>query len=182
MGSKYTVPTINLARYQELVPKDGVYITWTRVGDERFESVTNVGNRPTFGADSFAVETHLLNFSPIDLSRRAKWRFVFCCGCAMRSSSLRRGAARANRQRCEESAEIFSSAAASSAPVSSHDGITQRQRQSNFCFRARLFPKHLPQRASDAGEQGFLCGNRSTLMGSLPSTRTMVIELSTERT
>ena len=66
-GSKYTVPTINMARYEELVPKDGVYITWTRVGAERFDSVTNVGNRPTFGADSFAIETHLLNFHPIEL-------------------------------------------------------------------------------------------------------------------
>ncbi len=59
--------TINLARYEELVPKDGVYITWTRVGPERFDSVTNVGNRPTFGAESFAIETHLLNFHPIEL-------------------------------------------------------------------------------------------------------------------
>src|ERR1700735_3497155 len=67
-GSKYTVPTINLARYEELVPKDGVYITWTRVGTERFDSVTNVGNRPTFGADLFAMETHLLNFHPIELT------------------------------------------------------------------------------------------------------------------
>jgi riboflavin kinase/FMN adenylyltransferase len=67
-GSKYTVPTINLARYEELVPKDGVYIAWTRVGAERFDSVTNVGNRPTFGADSFAIETHLLNFHPIELT------------------------------------------------------------------------------------------------------------------
>jgi riboflavin kinase / FMN adenylyltransferase len=67
-GSKYTVPTINLARYEELVPKDGVYITETRVGTEGFESVTNVGNRPTFGAELFAIETHLLNFHPIDLT------------------------------------------------------------------------------------------------------------------
>jgi riboflavin kinase/FMN adenylyltransferase len=67
-GSKYTVPTINLARYEEQVPKDGVYITCTRVGSERFDSVTNVGNRPTFGADSFAIETHLLNFHPIELT------------------------------------------------------------------------------------------------------------------
>lgn len=66
-GHKYTVPTINLARYDELVPKDGVYITRTKVGDETFDSVTNVGNRPTFGADSFAIETHLLNFHPIDV-------------------------------------------------------------------------------------------------------------------
>jgi riboflavin kinase/FMN adenylyltransferase len=66
-GSKYTVPTINLNRYEELVPQDGVYITRTRVGAECFDSVTNIGNRPTFGADSFAIETHLLNFHPIDL-------------------------------------------------------------------------------------------------------------------
>ena len=67
-GSKYTVPTINLSRYEEMVPKDGVYITRTRVGDECFDSVTNIGNRPTFGADSFAIETHLLNFHPLDLT------------------------------------------------------------------------------------------------------------------
>ena len=67
-GSKYTVPTINLNRYEELVPRDGVYITQTRVGAECFNSVTNVGNRPTFGSDSFAVETHLLNFHPLELT------------------------------------------------------------------------------------------------------------------
>src|ERR1700733_5147783 len=67
-GSKYTVPTINLSRYEELVPRDGVYITRVRVGGETFDAVTNVGNRPTFGADSFAIETHLLNFHPIELN------------------------------------------------------------------------------------------------------------------
>jgi riboflavin kinase/FMN adenylyltransferase len=71
-GTRYTVPTINLAHYEELVPKDGVYISRTRVGSgdksECFDSVTNVGNRPTFGADSFAIETHLLNFHPLELA------------------------------------------------------------------------------------------------------------------
>ena len=67
-GAKYTVPTINLSRYEELVPKDGVYITQTRVAQECFDSVTNVGNRPTFGTDSFAIETHLLNFHPLELT------------------------------------------------------------------------------------------------------------------
>jgi riboflavin kinase/FMN adenylyltransferase len=76
-GSKYTVPTINLARYEELVPKDGVYITWTRVATERFESITNVGNRPTFGADSFAIETHLLNFHPFDLTPESEVEICF---------------------------------------------------------------------------------------------------------
>ena len=76
-GSKYTVPTINLARYEELVPKDGVYVTRTRVGEECFDSVTNVGNRPTFGADSFAVETHLLNFHPLQLSAETEVEIHF---------------------------------------------------------------------------------------------------------
>jgi riboflavin kinase / FMN adenylyltransferase len=76
-GSKYTVPTINLARYEELVPKDGVYITCTRVEKETFESVTNVGNRPTFGADLFAIETHVLNFHPIDLTPETEVEICF---------------------------------------------------------------------------------------------------------
>lgn len=67
-GAKYTVPTINLSRYEELVPRDGVYITRTRVGGECFDSVSNVGNRPTFGSDSYAIETHLLNFHPLELT------------------------------------------------------------------------------------------------------------------
>jgi riboflavin kinase/FMN adenylyltransferase len=76
-GSKYTVPTINLSRYEELVPKDGVYITRTRVGQECFDSVTNVGNRPTFGDDSFAIETHLLNFHPVELTAQTDVEVFF---------------------------------------------------------------------------------------------------------
>ncbi len=80
-GAKYTVPTINLAHYDELVPRDGVYITRTRVGqgnnNECFDSVTNVGNRPTFGADSFAIETHVLNFHPLELSAETEVEIHF---------------------------------------------------------------------------------------------------------
>jgi len=76
-GAKYTVPTINLAHYEELVPKDGVYVARTRIGSECFDSVTNVGNRPTFGADSFAIETHLLNFHPIELSAETEVEIHF---------------------------------------------------------------------------------------------------------
>ena len=76
-GSKYTVPTINLARYDELAPKDGVYITWTRVAKEQFDSVTNVGNRPTFGNEVFAIETHLLNFHPIELTPQTEVEICF---------------------------------------------------------------------------------------------------------
>ena len=76
-GSKYTVPTINLARYEELVPRHGVYITRTRISTEQFESVTNVGNRPTFGVELFAIETHLLNFHPIELTPETEVEICF---------------------------------------------------------------------------------------------------------
>lgn len=76
-GSKYTVPTINLSHYEELVPRDGVYITRTRVGQECFDSVTNIGNRPTFGSDSFAIETHLLNFHPLELTAETEIELSF---------------------------------------------------------------------------------------------------------
>jgi riboflavin kinase/FMN adenylyltransferase len=76
-GTRYTVPTINLAPYPELVPKNGVYVTCTRVANERFESVTNVGNRPTFDGQSFAIETHLLNFHPISLDEQTEVEITF---------------------------------------------------------------------------------------------------------
>ena len=76
-GRKYTVPTINLGPYHELVPTNGVYVTRTRVDGETFNSVTNVGNRPTFGADSFAIETHLLDFHPIDITPETKVEVSF---------------------------------------------------------------------------------------------------------
>ncbi len=76
-GRQYTVPTVNLARYDELVPANGVYITWLRVAGECFETVTNVGNRPTFGEESFAIESHLLNFHPIELQPETELELIF---------------------------------------------------------------------------------------------------------
>jgi riboflavin kinase/FMN adenylyltransferase len=77
-GTKYAVPTINLAPYAELLPAHGVYITTLEIGGERlFRGVTNVGNRPTFGADSFAVETHLFGFEPIDLTESTPLEMTF---------------------------------------------------------------------------------------------------------
>jgi len=76
-GARYTVPTINLSRYEELAPQDGVYITRTRVAQECFDSVTNIGNRPTFGAESFAIESHLLNFHAIALTAETEVEIYF---------------------------------------------------------------------------------------------------------
>ena len=76
-GHKYTVPTVNLERYDELVPANGVYVTRSRIGNEIFDSVTNVGVRPTFGPDSFAIESHLLNFHEIELTAQTEVELTF---------------------------------------------------------------------------------------------------------
>jgi len=80
-GTRYAVPTINLAPYAELLPGNGVYVTCLQIGTgdsaEFFEAVTNIGNRPTFGADSFAVESHLLNFHPLDLHEHTPLTVTF---------------------------------------------------------------------------------------------------------
>ena len=63
VGSKQTVPTLNLRPDTELLPADGVYISRTRSldGPGCWRSVTNVGVRPTFGDSDRVVETHLLD-------------------------------------------------------------------------------------------------------------------------
>jgi riboflavin kinase/FMN adenylyltransferase len=80
-GTQYAVPTINLAPYDGILPAHGVYVTRLRVGTGQdavtFDGVTNIGNRPTFGADSFAVETHLFDFHPIALTEETPLRLTF---------------------------------------------------------------------------------------------------------
>ncbi|HET9086431.1 MAG TPA: bifunctional riboflavin kinase/FMN adenylyltransferase [Acidobacteriaceae bacterium] len=76
-GSTYTVPTINLAPYSELLPANGVYATCLKIDGEQFPAITNVGDRPTFGWDSFAVESHILNFHPITLDETTELRLQF---------------------------------------------------------------------------------------------------------
>jgi riboflavin kinase/FMN adenylyltransferase len=77
-GTRYAVPTINLAPYADLLPAHGVYVTTLKIGAERvFRGVTNAGNRPTFGADSFAVETHLFDFEPVALDETTPIEMTF---------------------------------------------------------------------------------------------------------
>lgn len=66
VGGRQTVPTLNLQPEAELSPARGVYVTSTREPStgRRWESVTNIGNRPTFNGAEQTVETFLL--SPLD--------------------------------------------------------------------------------------------------------------------
>jgi riboflavin kinase/FMN adenylyltransferase len=62
IGAKQTVPTLNLAPENELTAADGVYVTRTTdpATNRCWRSVTNIGNRPTFGGVDRTVETFLL--------------------------------------------------------------------------------------------------------------------------
>lgn len=81
IGSRLTVPTINLAPYDELLPADGVYVTRLHVGGAEggqvFDGVTNAGTRPTFGEPSYAIETYLLNFREIELTPETPLELCF---------------------------------------------------------------------------------------------------------
>lgn len=56
------IPTANLEISERLIPKGGVYATWTSVKGETYPSVTNIGFNPTFENGSFSIETHILDY------------------------------------------------------------------------------------------------------------------------
>jgi riboflavin kinase / FMN adenylyltransferase len=64
IGSKQTVPTLNVATDSQVIPATGVYVTRTcdSADGRQWRSVTNVGYRPTFGAsEQLTIETFLLD-------------------------------------------------------------------------------------------------------------------------
>jgi riboflavin kinase / FMN adenylyltransferase len=64
IGSKQTVPTLNLRTEAQVIPARGVYITRTSETDgaRKWNSITNIGYRPTFGNDeALTIETFLLD-------------------------------------------------------------------------------------------------------------------------
>lgn len=62
-GRTIGAPTANLEVWSEqIIPANGVYATWARIGDETFAAATNIGSRPTFAGDAVTIEAHLLDF------------------------------------------------------------------------------------------------------------------------
>jgi len=62
IGLKQTVPTINLDTTADVIPADGVYVTRTTDVDNSrtWNSITNIGMRPTFDGHERSIETFLL--------------------------------------------------------------------------------------------------------------------------
>jgi riboflavin kinase/FMN adenylyltransferase len=61
-GRALGFPTANISSRTELIPPDGVYATFTEVGEERHLSVSNIGTNPTFGDGPRTVESFILGF------------------------------------------------------------------------------------------------------------------------
>jgi riboflavin kinase/FMN adenylyltransferase len=80
VGSKQTVPTLNLAANTEVLPATGVYVTRTHdlENDRVWPSVTNVGYRPTFGDNhELSIETFLLDPLNGETPRRIRVEFLW---------------------------------------------------------------------------------------------------------
>lgn len=77
IGSRLVVPTVNLAPYDESLPGIGVYVSRITIGERCFQGVTNVGNRPTFGEASFAVESYILDFESVEMNEETPIELEF---------------------------------------------------------------------------------------------------------
>jgi riboflavin kinase/FMN adenylyltransferase len=80
VGSKVTVPTLNLRTSAEVLPRNGVYVTRTReIGTaKRWNSITNIGYRPTFESPNpeLSIETFLLDPLEGDAPQRIELEFL----------------------------------------------------------------------------------------------------------
>ena len=79
VGAEQTVPTLNLATAAEVIPQSGVYVTRTRDLDSLrvWDSITNIGHRPTFGPSGpLSIETFLLDPLEAPAPRRIRVEFL----------------------------------------------------------------------------------------------------------
>ncbi len=76
-GAGLGFSTANLSTDNELIPAQGVYASRAEVSGRTYLSVTNVGDRPTFGEGERVVEAHLLDYAGPDLYGRTM-RLAFC--------------------------------------------------------------------------------------------------------
>jgi riboflavin kinase / FMN adenylyltransferase len=75
--SQLNYATANLKPHNTVIPTNGVYITLTLAEGEWRRSITNIGNKPTFGGDAeVTVETHLMDFDRELYGEKIRVRFL----------------------------------------------------------------------------------------------------------
>ena len=69
--------TANLKPHNTVIPANGVYVTLTFVEGAWRQSITNIGNKPTFGGDpEVTVETHVMDFDRELYGEKIRVRFL----------------------------------------------------------------------------------------------------------
>jgi len=62
-GLELGFPTANLeVDPKQAIPAEGVYATWAYIDGKAYQSMTNIGRRPTFSGDERTVETYILDY------------------------------------------------------------------------------------------------------------------------
>ncbi len=75
-GRELGFPTANLDTDWELLPKNGVYVTWAEFNAKKHKSITNVGTRPTFGKNELLVETHIIDVRDNIYGKKIRVSFI----------------------------------------------------------------------------------------------------------
>ncbi len=75
VGKKLLFATINLTIKDFLLPKNGVYASFSKLNGQKYSSITFVGIRESTD-NNFAIETHLLDLKEIDIDSKIDVEFV----------------------------------------------------------------------------------------------------------
>jgi len=75
-GRQIGFPTTNLKTEWNLLPKEGVYVTYIFVNGKRYNGITNIGYRPTFGKKDLLIESHLFDFNEFIYGLEIKIEFL----------------------------------------------------------------------------------------------------------
>lgn len=75
-SKKLGFPTANIKPDNSLLPKPGIYATWSFYEGKRYASVANLGWNPTFHDQEFSIEVHIINFHQDIYGKNLRVEFV----------------------------------------------------------------------------------------------------------
>jgi len=70
------IPTANIAPFNELLPKDGVYAVTVALNGKIYGGAVNIGCNPTFEDKKFSFEVHILEFGTELLGKTLRVNFI----------------------------------------------------------------------------------------------------------
>jgi riboflavin kinase/FMN adenylyltransferase len=75
-GGSLGFPTANVATDKELLPADGVYAVKVKIDDILYDGACSIGNKPTFGGTTTAIEVFIFDFTGDLYGREIRIYFV----------------------------------------------------------------------------------------------------------